>query len=145
MSPTAAESVSWPALNRLMPAFAWLRGYQPGWLLRLLRRHHAGRLPGARRAGVCHASLARLKPEAALATRACLAGLSSGCFAVHGTRPFPATSAISLLIGVAGDLAGGDTTRFAALAAGTALLVAFIAGLAWLVKRASLSISFPRA
>jgi MFS superfamily sulfate permease-like transporter len=45
------------------------------------------------------------------------------------------TSAISLLIGASlGDIAGGDTARFSALAAGTALLVALIAFIMWLVK-----------
>jgi MFS superfamily sulfate permease-like transporter len=45
------------------------------------------------------------------------------------------TSAISLLIGASlGEIAGGDTGRFGALAAGTALLVAAIAFVAWLAK-----------
>ena len=45
------------------------------------------------------------------------------------------TSAISLLIGASlGEISGGDTYRFSALAAGTALLVALIAFIAWLVK-----------
>jgi MFS superfamily sulfate permease-like transporter len=45
------------------------------------------------------------------------------------------TSAISLLIGASlGEIAGGGTTRFGALAAGTALLVALIAFIAWLAK-----------
>src|SRR5262249_17856822 len=45
------------------------------------------------------------------------------------------TSAISLLLGASlGQIAGGDTTRFGALAAGTALLVALIAFITWLVK-----------
>src|SRR5207342_1405160 len=45
------------------------------------------------------------------------------------------TSAISLLVGASiGEIAGGDTTRFGALAAGTALLVAAIAFTAWLAK-----------
>jgi len=49
------------------------------------------------------------------------------------------TSAISLLVGASlGDIAGGDTTRFSALAAGTALLVALIALIAWLVKAGSI-------
>jgi SulP family sulfate permease len=64
-------------------------------------------------------------------TRVCLVDLSSGCSAVRGTQSSQVTSAISLLIGASlGEIAGGDTTRFGALAAGTALL-AFIA---WLVK-----------
>jgi len=49
------------------------------------------------------------------------------------------TSAISLLVGASlGEIAGGDTTRFSALAAGTALLVALIAFIAWLVKAGSI-------
>src|SRR5262249_10716111 len=45
------------------------------------------------------------------------------------------TSAISLLIGSSlGEISGGDTSRFGALAAGTAFLVAVIAFIAWLVK-----------
>ncbi|HXJ74815.1 MAG TPA: SulP family inorganic anion transporter, partial [Candidatus Dormibacteraeota bacterium] len=45
------------------------------------------------------------------------------------------TSAISLLIGASlSEIAGGDTTRFGALAATTSLLVALIALAAWLVK-----------
>jgi high affinity sulfate transporter 1 len=45
------------------------------------------------------------------------------------------TSAISLLMGASlGEISGGDTMRFGALAAGTALLVALIAFIAWLAK-----------
>ncbi|MEI7901942.1 MAG: SulP family inorganic anion transporter, partial [bacterium] len=45
------------------------------------------------------------------------------------------TSAISLLIGsTLGGLAGGDVSRFGALASGTALLVAVLAFVAWLVQ-----------
>jgi sulfate permease, SulP family len=45
------------------------------------------------------------------------------------------TSAISLLIGASlGEISGGDTTRFGVLAATTALLVALIAFIAWLVR-----------
>ena len=45
------------------------------------------------------------------------------------------TSAISLLIGSSlGDLAGGDSGRFAALAAATALIVSAMCFLAWLVR-----------
>src|SRR5206468_473346 len=45
------------------------------------------------------------------------------------------TSAISLVIGSSlAEVTGGNTMRFGALAAGTALLVSFIAFIAWLVK-----------
>ena len=68
-------------------------------------------------------------------TRVCSAASSSGCFAVHGTQLITVTSAISLLVGASlGEIAGGNTARFGALAAGTALLVALIAFIAWLVK-----------
>jgi high affinity sulfate transporter 1 len=49
------------------------------------------------------------------------------------------TSAISLLVGASlGEIADGDTARFSALAAATALLVACIAFIAWLVKAGSI-------
>ena len=49
------------------------------------------------------------------------------------------TSAISLLVGASfGEIAGGDTSRFGALAAGTALLVALIAFVAWLARAGSI-------
>src|SRR6185437_994425 len=49
------------------------------------------------------------------------------------------TSAISLLIGASlGEISGGDTSRFGALAAGTALLVALIAFIACLIKAGAL-------
>src|SRR4030095_13404184 len=45
------------------------------------------------------------------------------------------TSAISLVIGASlGEMTGGNTMRFGALAAGTALLVSLIAFIAWLAK-----------
>src|SRR5207249_8997890 len=45
------------------------------------------------------------------------------------------TSAISLVIGSSlAEVTGGNTARFGALAAGTALLVSLIAFIAWLVK-----------
>jgi high affinity sulfate transporter 1 len=80
------------------------------------------------------ASLARLNPEVGL--YACLAGgLVFWLFCSSRHTVVTVTSAISLLIGATlGDIAGGDTTRFAALAAGTALLVAGIAFIMWLVK-----------
>ena len=63
--------------------------------------------------------------------RACLAGWSSGCFAVRVTpssrSPPPSRCSIGASLG---EIAGGDTTRFGALAAATALLVALIAFLA---------------
>src|SRR5262245_45743981 len=110
--------VSW--FERCVPALGWLRGYQRDWL-----RHDlvasitlaAYMLP----AGLGDASLANLPPEAGL--YACLFGaLVFWLFCSSRRTAITVTSAISLLIGASlGDIAGGDTTRFGALAAGTAL------------------------
>ena len=80
------------------------------------------------------ASLANLPPEAGL--YACLfGGLVFWLFCSSRHTTITVTSAISLLIGsTLGTMSGGDPTRFTALAAGTAMLVALIAFIAWLVK-----------
>src|SRR5204863_9086630 len=75
-----------------------------------------------------------LPPEAGLYS--CLfGGLIFWVFCSSRHTVVTVTSAISLLIGASlGEIAGGDTARFGALAAGTALLVALIAFIAWLTK-----------
>ncbi len=80
------------------------------------------------------ASLANLPPEAGL--YACLfGGLAFWLFCSSRHTVVSVTSAISLLIGASlAEMDGGDTARFGALAADTALLVAAIAFIAWLVK-----------
>jgi high affinity sulfate transporter 1 len=80
------------------------------------------------------ASLANLPPQAGL--YACLfSGIVFWLFCSSRHTVVTVTSAISLLLGASlGQIAGGDTTRFGALAAGAALLVALIAFLGWLVK-----------
>ena len=120
-------------LNRWIPAATWLRAYNRSWLSGDLLAGvtlAAYLIP----AGLGDASLASLPPEAGL--YACLfAGLVF--WVVCGSRytVVSVTSAISLLIGASlGEITGGDTTRFGALAAGTALLVALIAFIAWLAK-----------
>src|SRR5882672_5411200 len=122
-----------PSLARVIPAFNWLRAYDRSWLrcdvfagITLA----AYLLP----AGLGDASLANLPPEAGL--YACLfGGLVFWLFCSSRHTVVTVTSAISLLTGASlGEISGGDTTRFGALAAGTALLVALIAFIAWLVK-----------
>src|SRR5438105_10725237 len=85
-------------------------------------------------AGLADASLANLPPEAGI--YACLfSGLVFWFFCSSRHTAITVTSAISLLVGSSlNGLAGGDASRFGALAAGTALLVAVIALIAWLVK-----------
>ena len=69
-------------------------------------------------AGLGDASLANLPPEAGL--YACLfSGLVFWLFCSSRHTTITVTSAISLLIGASlGGIAGGDTSRFGALAAG---------------------------
>jgi sulfate permease, SulP family len=120
-------------LTRWIPALTWLRAYNRHWLRSDVFAGitlAAYLLP----AGLGDASLANLPPEAGL--YACLfGGLFFWLFCSSRHTVISVTSAISLLIGASlGEIAGGDTTRFGALAAGTALLVAVIAFIAWLVK-----------
>ena len=129
----ATTAVKTRSLARWIPALGWLRAYEWGWLRGDLIAGitlAAYLLP----AGLGDASLARLPAEAGL--YACLfGGLVFWLFCSSRHTVVTVTSAISLLIGASlGDIAGGDTSRFGALAAGTALLVALIAFIAWLVK-----------
>src|SRR6266436_7984444 len=105
----------------MFPAVGWLRGYKPAWLRADLVAGvtlAAYLLP----AGLGDASLANLPPQAGL--YACLfGGLVFWLFCSSRHTTITVTSAISLLTGASlGEIAGGDTTRFGALAAGTALL-----------------------
>jgi SulP family sulfate permease len=114
----------------------WLKGYPKGWLRGDVAAGvtlAAYLLP----AGLGDASLANLPPEAGI--YACLfSGLFFWLFCSSRHTVITVTSAISLLMGASlGELAGGDASRFGALAAATALLVAAIAFIAWLVKAGS--------
>lgn len=134
---TESKSTWW---GKIFPSFVWLRNYDRGWLRFDIAAGitlAAYLLP----AGLGDASLASLPPEAGL--YACLfGGLVFWLFCSSRHTVISVTSAISLLIGASlGDLAGGDTTRFGALAAGTALLVGFIALLAW-IARAGVIVNF---
>jgi high affinity sulfate transporter 1 len=116
-----------------MPALTWLRNYNLAWLRGDLIAGvtlAAYLLP----ASLGDASLAKLPPEAGL--YACLfGGLVFWLFCSSRLTSITVTSAISLLIGASlGGIANGDAKRFGVLAAGTALLVALIAVVAWLVK-----------
>lgn len=132
-----ASSVSALGWARWLPALGWLRTYDRSWFrgdLMAAITLAAYLLP----ASLGDASLARLSPQAGL--YACLfGGLIFWLFCSSRHTTITVTSAISLLIGASlGEIAGGDETRFAALAAGTALLVALIAFIAWLIKAGSI-------
>src|SRR3954468_5518399 len=85
-------------------------------------------------AGLAAAPLAGLPPEAGL--YACLfSGLVFGFFCSSRHTVVTVTTALSLLTGASiGAMSGSDPVRHAALAAGLAIVVAAIAGLAWLIR-----------
>jgi sulfate permease, SulP family len=135
LEPTRSESE--PAARRgwynIFPALTWLRAYQPKWL-------RADLIAGVTLAaylmpaGLADASLANLPPEAGL--YACLfSGLVFWLFCSSRHTAITVTSAISVLVGASlGDLAGGDASRFWALASCTALIVGGLGFIAWLAK-----------
>lgn len=117
----------------VLPVMRWLREYQPGWFKQDLLAGitlAAYLLP----AGIGDASLANLPPEAGL--YACLfSGLVFWLFCSSRHTAVTVTSAISLLVGASlGSIAQGDVSRYSALAACTALIVAVLAFAAWLLK-----------
>src|SRR5213595_1226434 len=124
----------------IFPALAWLRGYQPKWL-------RADLIAGVTLAaylmpaGLADASLANLPPQAGL--YACLfSGLVFWLFCSSRHTAITVTSAISVLVGASlGDLAGGDPSRFWALASCTALIVGGLGFIAW-VARAGVIVNF---
>ena len=125
--------ISSSPLLRWIPAFTWLRAYDRSWLRGDVLAGitlAAYLLPAA----LGDASLANLPPEAGL--YACLfGGLVFWIFCGSRYTAASVTSAISLVIGSSlAEMTGGNTARFGALAAGTALLVSLIAFIAWLVK-----------
>src|SRR6201993_1024276 len=123
---SAADGLRW---YKIFPALNWLRAYQPGWL-------RADLIAGVTLAaylmpaGLADASLANLPPEAGL--YACLfSGLVFWLFCSSRHTAITVTSAISVLVGASlGDLAGGDPSRFWALASGTALIVGVLSFIA---------------
>src|SRR6266567_5201451 len=127
---TRSKQTGW---KKVFPSVSWLRDYQRSWFRFDIVAGvtlAAYLLPAA----LGDASLANLPPEAGL--YACLfGGLVFWLFCSSRHTVITVTSAISMLTGASlGEIAGGDATRFGALAAGTALLVALIAFIAWLVK-----------
>jgi SulP family sulfate permease len=120
-------------LYNALPVLKWLPAYQSKWLRADLV---AGVTLAAylMPAGLADASLANLPPQAGL--YACLfSGLVFWLFCSSRHTAITVTSAISVLVGASlGDLAGGDVSRFGALAACTALIVGALAFIAWLAK-----------
>jgi len=120
-------------LSSFAPGISLLRSYERSWLRPDLVAGltlAAYLLPS----GIGDASLAGLPPQAGIYA-VLFSGLVFWLFCSSRYTAISVTSAISLLVGSSlAGLAGGDTSRFGALAAGTALLVAIIAFIAWLVR-----------
>ncbi|MDB6175631.1 MAG: repair protein [Chthoniobacteraceae bacterium] len=137
MSATAAsENAPAHAGRRIFAAACWLPAYERQWFRADLAAGvtlAAYLLPAA----LGDASLAGLPPEAGL--YACLfSGLLFWLFCSSRQTAVTVTSAISLLIGSSlGGMAGGDPSRFGAMAACTALITAAIAFIAWLMRAGS--------
>jgi high affinity sulfate transporter 1 len=117
----------------MIQARTWLASYDRSWLRGDLVAGitlAAYMLPAA----IGDASLAGLPPQAGL--YACLfGGLVFWIFCSSRVTAISVTSAISLLIGATlGAMDGGDPSRHAALAATAALMVAVLAGLAYLFR-----------
>ena len=126
-------SLATAILTRSVPAAGWLKSYEGKWLRADLIAGltlAAYLLP----AGIGDASLAGLPPQAGI--YACLfSGLVFWLFCSSRHTAITVTSAISLLIGSSlAGMAAGDISRFAALASCTALMVATIAFIGWLVR-----------
>jgi high affinity sulfate transporter 1 len=135
LEPPGSESqpAARPWWYNIFPSLTWLRAYQPKWLRADLV---AGVTLAAylMPAGLADASLANLPAEAGL--YACLfSGLVFWLFCSSRHTAITVTSAISVLVGASlGDLAGGDPSRFWALASCTALIVGGLGFIAWLAK-----------
>ncbi len=135
---TTSSSVNDPFRWRsLLPAGQWLSGYEGRWL-------KSDVVAGVTLAAyaipvsMAYASLAGLPPHHGIYCYL-LGGL---CYAVFGTSRQLAvgpTSAIALLVGATiAEMAGGDAARWAQIAALTALVVAGLSVLAWLLRLSAL-------
>ncbi len=123
--------------GRMLPGLALLRSYELSWLrfdLVAGLTLAAYLLPAA----IADSSLAQLPPQAGI--YACLfSGLVFWLFCSSRHTAITITSAISLLIGATlGEMGNGDTSRFGALAACTALMVSGFALLVWLFDGGSI-------
>lgn len=134
--PTGADTAAVRSRPKV-PLAAWLWGYQPSWL----RGDVVAGLTLAAYAipvSLAYATLAGLPPHCGIYCYL-LAGLAYPLLGTSRQLAIGPTSAIAMLVGatVAG-MAEGDPDRWIAIASLTALVVAVLCGLAWLLKLSSL-------
>lgn len=121
----------------LLPAAGWLPHYRPEWLTSDLV---AGMTLAAYAIPVsmAYATLAGLPPHFGIYCYL-LGGLAYAIFGTSRQLAIGPTSAIAMLVGATvADMAGGDAARWASIASLTALGVAVISGLAWLLRLSGL-------
>jgi SulP family sulfate permease len=122
---------------RIFPPLTWLKRYEPAWLA-------TDAVAGVTLAAyaipvsLAYASLAGVPPHYGIYCYL-VGGLGYAVFGTSRQLAVGPTSAISMLVGstVAG-MAGGDATRWAAIASLTALVVAAIGVIAWLLRLSGL-------
>jgi sulfate permease, SulP family len=134
---TNAQPAKRGKFARMLPGLALLKSYELAWLRPDIVAGitlAAYLLPAA----IADSSLAQLPPQAGI--YACLfGGLAFWLFCSSRHTAITVTSAISLLIGATlGEMGNGDTSRFGALAACTALMVAGFSLLVWLFDGGSI-------
>ena len=126
----AQQEAGW---KKAIPSVSWLHDYKRSWFRPDIAAGvtlAAYLLPSA----LADASLAGLPVQAGLYA-VLFSGLVFWLFCSSRQTAVSVTSAISLLIGSSlGEIAGGDTARFAALASCAALLAAAAAFIAWLLR-----------
>jgi high affinity sulfate transporter 1 len=134
---SAASSASTRAARIPFPPARWLRTYEPRWLA---NDAVAGVTLAAYGIPVslAYASLAGLPPQ--YGVYGYLAGgLAYALFGSSRQLAIGPTSAISMLVGVTvAAMANGDPARWVSIAALTAVLVAIMCAIAWLLRLSSL-------
>jgi sulfate permease, SulP family len=131
------ESRTDDALAVLLPPLRWIPQYRPCWLA-------GDAIAGVTLAAyaipvsLAYATLAGLPPHYGIYCYL-VGGLAYAIFGTSRQLAIGPTSAISMLVGttVAG-MAGGDATRWAQIAALTALVVALLGGIAWVFRLSGL-------
>ncbi len=121
----------------MFPAASWLRSYQPAWLA---RDAVAGVTLAAYAVPIslAYATLAGMPPQVGV-YGFMLGGLGYLLFGSSRHLSIGPTSAISLLVGVTvAGMAQGDATRYLALAAMTAIAVAVLCMVSWLLRLSAL-------
>src|SRR4029078_5428767 len=121
----------------LLPVVGWLPGYSRQWLT-------TDAISGVALAeyaipvSMAYASLAGLPPQHG-AYCYLVGGIAYALFGTSRQLAVGPTSAIAMLVGTTvGGMAGGDPVRWAAIASLTALVVAVIGVIAWLLRLSGL-------